>query len=415
MKSTLTPFFPLLLSTAILLMGNGLQGTLIPVRGDIETFSDTMLGIIGAAYFAGFLLGCLQSARIVQRAGHIRAFAVFASLASISPLLHALFLDELLWILLRALTGYCFAGLYMVIESWINEQASNEIRGRLFGFYLLVNLASLTIGQLLLNLAPPQSISLFALASILGSLALLPVSLTGSIQPAPIEKIRIDLKGLWQMSPIGLLGCFAIGLTNAPFWSLAPIFARNAGFDIRGISFFMTAAIIGGAVAQWPIGRLSDMVDRRWVMIGVCIGAAFGEIALAFAPGRVGSSGLLAIAFVFGAFTLTLYSLCIAHTNDVVKKGDFVSVSGGLLLIYSFGAIIGPVIASSAMPYLGDRVIFVFTAIVHVIFAGFVLFRIFRVAAIPPEKRPNFVSVPISRMAPEPVELDPRANTEQHS
>ena len=259
---TLAPVLSLLLATAILLTGNGLQGTLIPIRADIEHFATTTVGLIGSVYFAGFMAGCILGPVLVKRAGHIRTFAALAALASIVPLVHALVIEPVVWGAMRALNGFCFAGLYMVIESWLNERATNETRGSLLSVYLMVNLSSLTLGQLLLNAAPPSQFTLFAACSILTSLALVPVSLTTSVQPAPVGSTRIDVRKLYSLSPVGLMGSFVVGVANAPFWTLGPVFAKDSGLDLKGVSFFMVAAIFGGAIAQIPIGRLSDRSDQ---------------------------------------------------------------------------------------------------------------------------------------------------------
>lgn len=409
MTRTLAPVFSLLLATSILLIGNGLQGTLIPIRADIEHFATTTVGLIGSVYFAGFMAGCLLGPVIVQRAGHIRTFSALAALASIVPLVHALEIDPVVWAGMRAVNGFCFAGLYMVIESWLNERATNETRGRLFAVYLVVNLSSLTLGQLLLNTAPPSGFTLFAICSILTSLALLPVSLTTSVQPAPIASTRINVGRLYRLSPVGLMGSLVVGLTNAPFWTLGPVFAREAGLDVRGISFFMISAILGGALAQFPIGRLSDRFDRRFVILVICVGSALGEAALIFAHRTGEEMPLLAAGFFFGAFALTLYSVCVAHTNDHAGRENFVAVSGALLLAYAVGAVAGPALASLGTERWGIAFIFVFAAAIHVAFAAFTLARIRYVPPPPAEQRAGFVSVPLRPTEPAPPELDPRA------
>lgn len=413
MARSLAPLFSLLLATAILLMGNGLQGTLIPVRGDIDDFSDMSLALIGAAYFAGFVFGCWHCPRVVQSVGHIRSFAVFASIASATPLIHPLLPDAGVWLLLRVLAGYCFAGLYMVIESWINENSSNETRGWLLGVYLVVNLTSVTLGQLLLNLSAPEGFALFILASVLTSIALVPVALTRSMQPAPIESTKIDFVTLWRVTPVSTLGCFVVGMTSGPFWTLAPVYAREAGLDVAGISYFMTAAILGGAVAQIPLGRLSDRMDRRWVIWAICIGGALGALLLSIFQGG-GLVTLLIMSAIFGFFALTLYSICIAHANDHADRSQFVTVSSGLLLLYALGAVVGPLMISFALPYTGTWLVFGFAAISYVLFSGFVVARIMIKAPVPEEQREDFVAVPISRTGPAPVELDPRTETEEH-
>ena len=409
---TIAPLFSLLLATGILLVGNGMLGTLIPIRAGIEGFLPTTVGIIGSVYFAGFLVGCVATPHLVRRAGHIRSFATFCGMASAAPLIHALSADPVVWSLMRVLTGFCFAGLYMVIESWLNEQSTNETRGRLFSAYLVVNFSALTIGQFVLNAADPAGFGLFAVGSILTSIALVPVAMTTSVQPMPIQSRRIDIKALYALSPVGLTGAFVVGLANAPFWTLAPLYAAESGLDTSGIALFMSAAIIGAALAQWPIGRLSDRMDRRRMIVVLSLGAALGETALVLA----GSSGLreavLLAGFVFGVSGLTLYSVVVAHMNDHAQSESFVAVSGGLLIVFSVGSIIGPTAASVGVSTFGIASIFVFTAIVHAVFAGYTAWRIATAPALTEEQRGEFVAVPVAQIQPPPTELDPRAAEE---
>jgi len=406
---TIAPFLSLLIATSILLIGNGLLGTLIPVRAGLDGFNTPVIGIFGSIYFAGFLVGCIATPYVVRRAGHIRSFAALCAAASSAPLIHALFSDAWVWSAMRGLTGFCFAGLYMVIESWLNEQATNETRGRLFASYLVVNLLSLTAGQLLLNLSSPAAFSLFALCAILTSLALVPVALTTSVQPAPIQTVSINLRRLYTLSPVGLMGSFVVGLTNGPFWTLAPLYAAGSGLTTQGISFFMTAAIVGGALAQFPIGRFSDRLDRRIIILMLCMGATLGDAALFYAGGLGSMEALLAAGFAFGIFSLTLYSVVVAHMNDHAQDESFVSVSSGLLLVYAAGAIIGPSAASVVAQQFGLSAIFLFIAAVHILYGLFTLMRIRSRAALPDEMRGEFVAVPFPQSHVATPELDPRA------
>jgi len=409
---TIAPFVALLFATSILLIGNGLFGTLIPLRAGIEGFSTSTIGILGSIYFVGFLAGCILGPKIVQRAGHIRSFAALAGVASVVPLIHVLEINPFVWALLRVIHGFCFAGLYMVIESWLNERATNDTRGQLFSAYIVVNFSSIMLGQLMLNTASPATFTLFALVSILTSLALVPISLSTTAQPEPIASTEIFLIRLYKISPVGMVGSFVVGVTNAPFWTLGPVFAKDGGLDLLGISIFMTSAILGGALAQWPIGRLSDRMDRRRVILALCLGSALGEIALVAAR-EAGTPNLLLLAgFLFGIFALSLYSVCVAHTNDHASQESFVSISGGLLLVYAIGAIVGPSAASLGTPHFGMAFIFLFGAGVHILFAAFTLHRIKGRAALTEEEKTDFVAVAFPPTNPMPPELDPRSETE---
>jgi len=411
MTKSLAPFFSLLLAVGILLLGNGLFGTLVPIRGDIDGFSNSMLGLVGAFYFAGFMAGSLLCPYGIRRVGHIRSFAVFAALASIAPILHALTVEPIIWLLLRAITGYCFAGLYMIIESWLNEQATNENRGSLLGIYMVVNFMAIMLGQLMLNIADPAGFELFAIVTILTSLALIPVALTTSVQPAPLTSIGIGFKELWKISPVGVMGCFVVGLTNSPFWTLGPVFAREAGLDIQGVSFFMSIAVLGGTLVQVPFGRLSDRVDRRWVLIAALLGAALASGYLASASANQ-MTGVFIGSFAFGSFALSLYGLCVAQANDHAAGHQFVAVSGGLLMVYSVGAVVGPVTISALMPFFGVGLVFGFPVAIYLPFIGFILYRMQVSAPVPDVDKEDYVVVAISRTGPAPLEFDRRSESD---
>lgn len=400
------------MATAILLVGNGLLGTLIPIRAGYEGFATITVGVIGSFYFAGFLGGCFATPHIVRRAGHIRSFATFCGLAAAAPLIHAMSSDPATWALMRILTGFCFAGLYMVIESWLNEQSTNDTRGRIFAVYVAVNLTALAGGQLMLNAADSTGFVLFAICSILTSLALVPVAMTTSVQPMPIQSTQINIWNLYALSPVGLVGSFVVGLTNAPFWTLAPLFAMESGIGESGIAIFMLTAIVGGAVAQWPIGRLSDRMDRRRIIVALCLGAAIGEGALVVAGVSGSVLAIMLSGVLFGVFALTLYSVCVAHMNDHGQSESFVSISGGLLIVYSVGAIVGPTAASLGVDRFGISSIFVFPAVIHLLFAGYTAYRIVSTPALSEEQRADFVAVPFPQVHPLPTELDPRAADE---
>jgi MFS family permease len=279
------------------------------------------------------------------------------SLASTTALVHVLVLSPYLWWPMRALTGFCFATLYMIIESWINEKATNETRGFVFSVYTIINLTVITVGQMMLTLTDPASFVLFALASVLISLAAIPVALTTAEAPAPPANIRIRPRHLYKMSPVGFVGALVVGLANGPFWSLGPVFAQTSGLSTTGIALFMSTAVIAGAALQWPLGAWSDRWDRRKVILVVCVGAAIAGMGM-FALSGTWKWGMLVFAIGFGAFAMPLYALCAAHMNDHVEKGGFVEASSGLLLLYAVGAVTGPLVASSAMRLIGTPGLF---------------------------------------------------------
>lgn len=378
MIRALGPVAALLLSVAFLLMGNGLQNTLTPVRGDLDGFSNIGLGLLGGGYFAGFGLGCLLGPHLVRRAGHIRTFAAMVAVASSATLLQAVFVDVTAWIAFRLVTGLCFAVLFMIIESWLNERATNETRGFIFSAYIVINLTVVTLGQLMLVLDDPLDFSLFALASILVSVAAVPLAMTRSEQPAPPQATRLRLGHLYKLSPVGIVGAFAVGMANGPFWSLGPVFAQGTAVSegAAAAGIFMAVGAISAAVGQWPLGRASDRMDRRRVILFACAGASAAGVATAlFGSGGSVHLRLICVA-AFGAFAIPLYALVVAHMNDMIVGDGFVEAAGGMLLTYAFGAIIGPIAASAAMSAFGVSSLFFWTAVVHGGLFLFVLFRI---------------------------------------
>lgn len=379
MTAALVPVTALLLSVALLLMGNGLQGTLLPVRAQLETFSTIDIGILGSFYYIGFAAGCYLGPYVVRRVGHIRTFTAMVSLASVVVLAHALLLNPLIWWLFRSLTGFCFAVLYLVIESWLNEKSTNETRGVVFSVYTIINLTVTSVGQMMLMLGNPAAFPLFAIASVLVSLAALPVALTVAPAPAPIVEVQIRIRHLYETSPIGFVGALAVGLTNGAFWALAPVFAQSGtfGFGTTGIAIFMSTVVIAGAIGQWPLGRLSDRIDRRKVIFFACIGAALSGFGMS-AFSHMWEQAVFVFAILFGIFAFPLYALCAAHLNDSVETGGFVEASSGLLLLYAVGAIFGPLIASVSMRFVEPQGLFLFTSLVHTALATFAAYRMRR-------------------------------------
>lgn len=376
MAAALVPVTALLLSVALLLMGNGLLGTLLPVRAELESFSTFNIGILGSSYYLGFIAGCYLGPYLVLRVGHIRAFTAMVSLASAAALAHALILNPLMWWSFRVVTGFCFAVLYMVIESWLNEKSTNENRGFVFSVYTIINLTVITIGQMMLPLGSPTAFPLFVVASILVSLAVLPVALTKAQAPAPIAAVKIRIRHLYESSPVGFAGALVVGLVNGSFWSLGPVFAQGNSVvsDTTTVAIFMSTAVIAGAIGQWPLGRLSDKIDRRKVIVVACLGAAIAGLGMNLFLDEW-PPAIFAFSILFGVFAFPIYALSAAHMNDSVEPGGFVEASSGLLLLFAFGAVVGPLVASVAMRFLEPQALFLYTAVVHIAMAVFAIYR----------------------------------------
>ena len=365
----------LLFGTAILLTGQGLQGTLIPVRATLENFSTISIGLIGATYFLGFTYGCWKGAVLIRGVGHVRVFTAMTAIASATPLFHGLWVDPWVWGLLRFVSGFCFAILYLVIESWLNERSTNENRASVFSAYVLINMTVLGVGQQMLLFYDPLDLNLFALASVFVSLAAVPVALSKSENPKPIEDAKLDFRYLYQCSTVGMLGSLVCGLANGSFWALAPVFVVTYSGNISLTANFMTAVVFGGAVGQWPLGWLSDRTDRRNVLGGISfVGVIIGAVMWLMAP-ELSGYGLITLAALWGAVAFPIYSISVAHANDRADPGKFVMVSAGLLLMYGLGAIIGPFVASAMMTFGTPGYLFLFTGVVHLLLAIYVLTR----------------------------------------
>ena len=375
MIKAIAPVLALLISVSILLTGQGLQGTLLPVRAALEDFSTLSIGAMGAAYFFGFTIGCLTGGELMRRVGHVRVFLAMSALASAAPLLHGLIVEPVVWGSLRMLTGFCFAVLYVVIESWLNERSSNENRGIVFSSYAMITLTVLALGQMMTLLYEPSGLQLFIIASILVSISAVPIALSTSPTPDHPHAVAVDLKRLFEISPSGAFGCFVSGLANGSFWGLAAVFAASVGDDISLAAWFMTAAVVGGAVGQWPLGLLSDRVSRRSVLIAVsAIGGGAGMALFLLSPG-LGFMPTILLGALWGGLAFPLYTIAVAYTNDFAEPGEYVTVSGGLLLMYGVGAIIGPFVASALMTLHSPGALFLFTAIVHLTLIAYVSVR----------------------------------------
>ncbi len=386
MISSLTP---LLFAAAILLAGNGLQSTLVALRANAEGFDTQLIGAMGAAYFLGFMLASIFAIRLIRSYGHIRVFAALAAIGAVSSLVLAMLPNPYSWIIVRCVTGFCFSGLLMVIESWINESVTNTSRGRVMSIYRIVDLLSVTGAQFLLPLVGFVSYELFAIVAIMFCLSLVPVSLSNSSKPQPPESFRFDLKSVWLISPLACLGTLSIGLTNSAFRMIGPIYATEIGFDTQGVVLFMTAGIMGGAIMQYPLGYLSDKLGRRKTVLIATIGALSAGLFMSLIAGN-SNELIYAGSFLFGAFAIPLYSLSAAHANDRAVKGQFVVISAGLTFFFALGAIVGPYIASVVISHFGASAFFSYTSCVHATLIVVVLFRMMKTEPVPVEKRRGF-------------------------
>ncbi|MGB5448006.1 MAG: MFS transporter [Woeseiaceae bacterium] len=378
MTKALAPVAILLISVSILLTGQGLQGTLLPVRASLEHFSTIAIGTMGAAYFFGFTVGCLKGGELLRRVGHVRVFLAMSALASASPLLHGLIIQPVVWGSLRMLTGFCFAVLYVVIESWLNELADNENRGVIFSSYAMITLTVFAAGQMMTLLYDPSGFQLFIIASVLVSIGAVPIALSTSPTPELPQRVSVDVKRLFEISPSGALACLVTGLANGSFWALGPVYATSLTNTVEIAAWFMTSAVIGGAIAQWPLGILSDVIGRRKVLVAVSLAGGVVGLLLFLAVPVLNFTTANILAAFWGALAFPLYTLAVAYANDFAEAGEYVMVSSGLLLMYGIGATIGPFAASAVMTLQGTGSLFLFTALVHVALVAYVMIRFMR-------------------------------------
>ncbi len=405
MRAIISSIGALLVSAAILLAGGGLLGTLVAVSAELNEFPIIAIGFLSSAYFAGFMAGCISTPHLVKRVGHVRVFAALSSLVAACALSHMLFVNVTSWAILRALTGFSFAGLYMLIESWINEQAPAEKRGQVLSIYRMVDLIAVTIGQFLLTIADPKDYVLFSIVAILISLAIFPISLSTSKAPMAVSTTKLNIRRLIRISPLAVAGCFAVGLSSGAFWAVAPVFVQKLGYSVLMVSIFMSVVVFSGAIMQWPIGWISDKVGRRIVIIFVSLGGAFSGIFLwKFAPF---SSFYMIIGGVFyGLFAMQIFGMSAAHANDYAKADEFVSVSGGLLLVYGIGSVIGPSVAPVVMTFAGPSSMFAYTALIQLILAIYGLYRLTKRDA--PDGSDDYIAMPRPRATLLVLRSDPR-------
>lgn len=402
MKSLIAPISSLLGGVALLLLGHGLLNTLLTLRGVAEGYSTGMIGLLMSGYFAGFLIGTWLAPSLIRRIGHIRTFAFYAALAAVAVLVHVLIVNPWVWLVLRVLYGVSLVTLYMVIESWLNAQVSGEKRGQVFALYMAVNLGALAAAQQLLSLDTPMNFTLFALAAILISSALMPITLTRQAQPALPDKPATDLLQLARIAPLPLMAAGISGLTLGGFWGLAPVYASQVGFDAAGVGLLMSITILGGAVLQWPIGLFSDKHDRRVVLLWVVAIAAV--LALVITPILSGSL-LLGLMFLWGGLAFSIYSIAVAQMVDQLHPDEILSGSSGLLLANGFGAAFGPVVAGGLMHLFGHIALPLFFAVSLGILAIYSFWRPRRVVDLVTEPHGHFT--PMLRTSHTVLELMP--------
>lgn len=385
--------WPLFVALSFLMVGNGLQSSLVGLRADLEGFSTAITGVVMTGYYVGFLVGAMFVPRVVGTVGHVRVYSGLASMGSIALLVYTLFVAPPLWFGMRVVTGFCLAGLYIVAESWLNGVVSNENRGRVLSIYMVVVSGGLAAGQLLLNLADPAGFELFVLASVLVSMAVVPIALAPSNAPAiePGYERRLPFRDVFRIVPLGVSGVAICGISGGALFGMGAVWAANSGLGIGRISSFIGLSLIGGMVFQWPLGALSDRVSRRKVLLLATTGAAACATWLWLLDPS--SPWILAAGFIFGGFSFPMYSLGVSHANDALPPERLVAASAVLMFSNGLGAVLGPASAAFTMSALGVGGFWLFHIVLHASFATFIAYRLVvrRNMAVTKEK---FLSVP---------------------
>lgn len=372
MLRNLRPITSLLLGTALLLLGVGLLTTLLPLRGRALGYSATMLGGLTSAYYVGYFAGTFMLPSLIQRIGHIRAFAFCTASVACLVLLHVLSTNAWLWLLLRLLAGVALVGLYAIIESWLIAQTEPSRRGTVFAIYMMVNLGSLAVAQQLLRIQGAPFV-LLVMVALLVCAATLPVVATRQAQPQLQPVPRLELRRLFALAPSAGAGALLSGLSMGAFWGLLPVYVRGLGFDLTQVGTYMSVAILGGAALQWPLGRLSDRNDRRLTLAAVCALAAV--LALLHLAVAAWLGAMLVLIFLYGGLTFAVYPIVVAHLVDHLAQDELLSASSSVLLVYGAGSAIGPIAAGALMSLSGPGALFVWFALTQAALAGYAAFR----------------------------------------
>ncbi|WP_046865525.1 MFS transporter [Microvirga massiliensis] len=376
MGSTLSLIWTITLTATILQASNGLLQALLPLRMQADGLPVTAIGLVATAYGAGFVVGCFMAPKLIRRVGHIRAFASLAATAAVVALAFTTAQSVLAWIILRALSGIALAGVFTVMDGWISARATPSIRGRVLSIYMICTKLALMLSPLGIGLGNVRTDGLFMLVAAMMCLSLLPVSASRTKEPPSPKSTRIDIAGLFDVAPSAVVGAFAVGLVNAPVMAIAPVFGVSVGLDQAEAAALLVALQGGSLVLQWPLGWLSDRIDRRYVIAGLAAGTCLVSIGILMAS-RAASPGLLVAGFaVWGGLALCIYSICVAHACDLIEPGQIVATVGTLLVCWAIGSTIGPVPGTAMMAWLGPGGLFIYSAGVVLGLAIFIVIRI---------------------------------------
>ena len=388
--SSWTLFFGLLL----IMSGNGIQNVLLGTAAIDAGFSKVTIGIVMSGYFVGMFFGSIFVPKLLSNVGHVRVFGAMSALASAAVLIASLFVVPWVWFAVRIATGFGFAGMYIVSESWLNDKATNQTRGALLSLYMIFLMGGLGLGQLMVGIDFGLDIGLFLMSSVLISIAVLPVLLMAvGDEPTFKEPERMSFRRLLQVSPLAVLGLGLNGVAVSVLFGMGAVFGVAIGLDSREVGYFLTAPVLGCLLLQYPIGSLSDRFDRRLVILGVAVlGGIAAIVAMFFGKSQL--FWLLVCMVIYGGSMFPLYSLCIAHANDFLAPSQIVAASSGLVMVNGGGAVIGSPLAAFAVEYFGVNSFFIVVAGIQGLICLVVLYRMTRRASVPNEAQGPFVAIP---------------------
>ena len=415
MNKILKNSWALFLGMSFIMLAYGFQGSLLGVRAVQENFSLTATGFMMSGYFVGYFIGAKFITNIIGRVGHIRSFAAFASAASVAILAHSLFVNPLTWFLLRVVTGISMASIYTIAESWLNDRSSNKNRGSILSIYMIILYGSIGIGMFFLNFSAPENFEPFILVSLLMSIALIPILMTKRKAPT-FKKIQVmSLKELYETSPLGMVSALIYGAVQSALFLLLAVYAASMNFTILEISIVTFLLAVSGAISQWPIGKLSDIFDRRKVIIYSTFGAAFFAICAILASRQMYLPDGLATSktwfyicvILFSFLSLPMFAIILAYTNDYIPKEKFVVAGAGLQIAFGLGAMSGPLMCSIFMDIVGINGFWMFLAIFHSLIGIFGIYRIKVRSEVQENPDSQFTAMPES-ITPVGMELNPQ-------
>ncbi len=376
MLKVLRQTWPLMVGVMLLMVGNGVQASLLGIRGTLEAFSTFQMSIVMSAYFLGFLGGSWLAPAMIRNVGHVRVFAALGSLISAVLVLYPMLVEWQVWAAMRIVIGFGFAGIYITAESWLNNTATNETRGQALSAYMIVQMVGIIASQTLMGFGDPFGYDLFLIPSVLVSLAFLPILLADSPAPTFEAQARLGFRELFAISPVGFVGMLISGGVFSAMFGMAAVWGAQALLSFKQIALFTTALYVGGLVLQYPIGWLSDRMDRRTIMLWLSVVAAAVMALATFV--KLPFVAILAVAAVLGGITYPMYSLIIAYTNDYLQKEQMAAASAGLIFLNGVGAVFGPLVTGWLMGEVGPRGFFLFIGTLYTVHAGYILWRMSR-------------------------------------